>query len=514
MNVIFKAYDSEKTKVIFYKWFFIASLIFGLIALAGFFSGLEISATLSGLAFIFGIAFLSLDERFRRSPFAVLLCFYTLLFLSAPTAFILFLGKNYIFGDSIGDLPYDQSEYFHSLSNGYLFLLVCWFAMWIAIRLTSRPRKPLGRKSLKSIRPAALLLMSVVVLFIIGMDNQGIIDSRVLGAERNSSIAAFIFFDHAYLILAGLILFFMINDFKNTKNSSQAAFVTFILFFGFTFLMFAAGSKAAALGIFYLLVLLPFSYSRIFEKVKIVLPSAKFLMVVVVASPILFFLAFLQRMSVAEGMTPDLNTLMEGVSKIDFTAAYEVMRQIVYRFCQGGLDQFLLISHSFIANGFDADTAINFISYLSKNTWNLIMPGTPFPEAYAPSSQLLSQVIEKNLRGIFQGADARALLVSFNTQPYTIFGVFVVLVGLFAPIAVFLSTLLFISFYNRIRSDFLKITLLYFFFMSLPSFGIEAVFGNSVHLLVSMLIMYGMMNVFSRLRGQPRRVSKPIEGTT
>jgi hypothetical protein len=152
---------------------------------------------------------------------------------------------------------------------------------------------------------------------------------------------------------------------------------------------------------------------------------------------------------------------------------------------------------SFAVNSYDPLTAQEFMAYLSKNTLNLVLPGTPFPESYAPSSQLFEQVIEKNLVG--GEVDAESLIKALNTQPYTVFGIFIILFGPTSPVFLFVFTFGYIFIYNKFNDVFVKILMLYFFWGVMTSFGFETVIGNSVRMYLSIFFMYFLINIFSYL---------------
>ena len=75
-----------------------------------------------------------------------------------------------------------------------------------------------------------------------------------------------------------------------------------------------------------------------------------------------------------------------------------------------------------------------------------------------------------------------------------------VISGVIAPILLGLFSLLFMVFFKKASNIFVKITMLYFFTAAFTSYGIEVVVGNSAHLFVSILLMYFIMKILSRLQ--------------
>jgi hypothetical protein len=212
----------------------------------------------------------------------------------------------------------------------------------------------------------------------------------------------------------------------------------------------------------------------------------------------LFYLALIQRISLGSGVAPDLGTLLAGVSQFDMDVVDDILDQIFYRFAQGGIDRFFLVFQSVIINEFDPGISREFVIYLAKNTVNLLLPGTPFPESYAPSSQLFPNIIQYRLMD--GNIDSSSLLKSLNTQPYTIFGVFMIIFGFSSPIFLYLFTFFCGLIFNQRNNVFVKITMMYFFSGALSSYGIEVVLGNSVHLFVSILLMYFLIQIFSKFQ--------------
>lgn len=497
--MIFKTYNSKYVAQVFFNGYFFGSVFLSLVSLYGFVSGAGISSTLSGFMYLLVVSLLSLKSRFRKSNFSVPICIFTLLYLNIPTAFILFEGNDYIFGEGLISIPFAQSDYRQSLSFGFLYLTVFWVAVWLGIISVGTKIKNVDLAHFSPIETRSILLLGIIVFVVAWIDNQSYDDVRLEGAEKTISLLAFIFFDHAYLVMAGLVLFFKLNEPKHIKNPKKITTLIFTIFITFTFLAFVSGgSKAAILIIFILFLLLPFSAFREYPYAQVSFPSIKFIMVLMFLAPLLFYFALIQRISLSSGIAPDLSTFLTGLSEFDTNVGYDIIKQILYRLSWGGLDRFLLVVQSFSVNSFDPDTAGKFAIYLAKNTLNLLLPGTPFLESYAPSSQLFLEVINKNLVG--GEIDANTLIISLNTQPYTIFGIFIILLGFFAPVCMYIYVCSYVYVYNKINSAFIRISMLYFFMGTLSSYGIETNIGNSVHLVLSIFFMYFVLKILSQFR--------------
>lgn len=496
--MLFKTYNSEVVARVFFRGYFFGSVFLSLVSLYGLISGAGVLSTLSGFMYLWVVSLLSLNNRFRKNNFSILLCVFTLLYLNIPAAFILFKGADYFFGDGLALLPFLQSDYQQSLSLGFLYLSVLWIAVWLGIISAGTKNSEINSTRFSSITLKPVLLLGVIVLVVTLIDNQTFQDVRLEGLGKVNSLLAFIFFDHAYLLLAGLVLFFKLNEPAYIVNSRKITRLAFTIFIAFTYIYSTGGGKAAILVALILLMILPFSAFREYPHAQVSSPSIRFIMLLIFLAPPLFYFAVIQRASLAFGTAPSLGTLLAGISEFDTSMVYDIINDILYRLSWGGIDRFLLIFQSFFINSFESDTAIKFINYLAKNTLNLLLPGTPFPESYAPSSQLFPQVIHKDLVG--GEIDTNTLIMSFNTQPYTIFGVFIIIFGFTAPFFLYIFTFVYVLMFNRIDNIFIKLTMLYFFLGALSSYGIEAVLGNSVHLFVSILLMYFLIKIFSQFR--------------
>lgn len=206
-------------------------------------------------------------------------------------------------------------------------------------------------------------------------------------------------------------------------------------------------------------------------------------------------MAHAARLLQANGVAPNIDLLIGELVAYNLNDIFDLLNGIGYRLAWGGLDQFLLVFHSFILNSYEMSTALNLITYAAKNFINLIAPGTPFIDAYAPSSQLFYSVIDK--ANLISDFDAVSLVKSLNTQPYTLFGFFTILFGAFAPLFLFILMRIFNKIYFGIDNIFIKIIMQYFFINSLSLFGAEIVAANCINLLISIFFLYQLTRFFS-----------------
>lgn len=493
---LFGTYTAQTIARKFFKGYFFGNLLLAIVALYGLESRGDMLPILSGCFFIVTVSLLSLNKKFQASPFSMLFCVFTFLYLTVPAAFVMVKSDNYVFGRGLVSVPFGQIEYAESLPFVFLYLSVLWAAVWLGI-IFSKPNKfPVDQKLFSGLPLKHILLLGCMVFVVTWVDNMTFADVFLEGTEKQISLAAFIFFDRAYLVLAGFVLFCKLNEPRYSATPGKITFLINLIFFGFSFLHFMAGSKAAILVVFILFFLYPLCFLMEHPHSKIQFPTLQNLMILGGLAGPLFLFALIQRTSLLSGIAPSFTTLFTGIAETNTSVILEVIDHIFYRLSWGGLDRFLLIVHSFIVAIPSPDTSMDFVVYLAKNTANLLLPGTIFQEAYAPSSQLFSQVIEHiPMNGDMGQID---LLRFLNTQPYTLFGVFIIIFGWTAPVFLFFSVLAFVTAYNNIRNIMIKLSMLYFFSAALSSYGIESCIGGSANFYVSLFLMCFLLKTLCR----------------
>jgi hypothetical protein len=496
--MLFKIYKSNSITRYFFNCYLWGGFFLFFLAFIGFFTGADILTIIGGCSFILATTLLSLNKKFRKSPFSIFFCFYTFLYFNIPSVFILFEGSSYVYGGSVNYVPFAQSVYKESLPSSFFYLLICWVAIWLAIISVKITQRQIKEKIFQSVSLKAILFLGIIVFIVSWNDIQNITAVRIEEAERLNSLITFIFFDYAYLIMAGLILFFKSNEINYIVNLRRINLLMSVIFVGFIVLFFEAGAKSAPLSIFTWFILFPIAFFRVYSHARLPFLNIKAIVIILLFTIPLYYFAVLKRANLSYGTAFDLSSYLAAAQMFEVNVIYEIFYQILYRFSQGGLDQFILIFQSFIIYAFDLETASKFVTYLGKNTLNLILPGTPFPEAYLPSSQLFHEVIEKNLVGSGGIVDIKTLLNSLNTQPYTIFGVFIIIFGMFAPVFLYLFSLAVIFVFGMFHNIWIKSTILYFFVGTITCYGFDVTVGNSAHFFVSSWIMYFILKISSR----------------
>ena len=453
------------------------------------FNNTNMLSTLAGFIFLIINSTLANRKIFKKSPFAIPICFFTMLFINIPMLYLFIQGDSYNFGIGVANVPFSQKEYYDSLTYGFLFLTVCWFSIWLGSVVCNKKNsyKNFRPRSLNFITPLILIIFAIFISALHFFINQVNIDNflslNVVGKTKIGVIYSL----HAFLVLSGIIIYLKINyDNKSTNNKTVIyTWVAAIIFLLFLSYQYYTGGKGAILQIGLMFFMINIAMSSAIPKSKVVFLTRKFITLLIIISPLLFLIISFKRISIGSGLDFHFDNVfvhLEGVQYMD------VFHLIMWRLSANGLDRYILLFNTFIIDSYSYITAIDYAVYASKNAMNLMLPGTVYPESYAPSGQLFSQVINKNVRGWFGGADHLLLLKSLNTSSYTAFGDSMILVGLFAPLFLFIVTSIWRFIYSRINNPIIHGAMIFLFTNALGSFGIDGVIGDSFNLLLYELI--------------------------
>jgi hypothetical protein len=228
------------------------------------------------------------------------------------------------------------------------------------------------------------------------------------------------------------------------------------------------------------------------------MPSRLTVAIGVVGSIWVFFLAQALRVATYTGGSLNLETLLKAAFSPEAQSSFGAMLVAIGYRVGASLDRYILLFDAHLYGGHSIVYARQFAEYLGKNFVNLIWLGTPFPEAYAPSSNLMGAVLSSS--PLIGESTKAQLLVSLNTQPYTLFGVAIVLCGTLAPIAVFAVGGVLSVAYRAVRSVPGRLALIYMFNAAMHSYGLEVVVSNAIHLGVSVFIFVWLMRSWRRIR--------------
>jgi hypothetical protein len=392
----------------------------------------------------------------------------------------------------VGDLPYAPTQYFDDLFIALSYLFVCWFSIWLGLITLSNNKK---NYKIVGISISSIVIIGLLVLIFNYINNSSIINVRVNGGEHSFSILSFLFSDNAYLLLIATLLNISLNNNNDIKNINSNLKIFSIIYILFIYLFFISGSKAAPLIVSFLMILLPASFLITTNSEQIIFIKKRFVMAFILISPILFYLAHYKRLQYASGVEISFADLIKHFFNINLIDIFYSFEPIFYRFSWGGLDQYIIIFKSFILEDYDDDNIKSLITYLIKNFINLVLPGTPYPNSYFPTSQIFFKII--NQLPLYSIYDKTAIITKANNQPFTIFGFFVIIFGIFAPVFLYIFSLLFSFAMNSFSNIFIKLILFYTFLNMLPMFGFEVILANSIQILISIYFIGLLLKTFS-----------------
>lgn len=493
---------TEFRKMFFALYFYLGiALFFSLFF--GFAIGSDEFSIFSSMLFIFTTTILSLNTNFRQSFISYVLCIFTMLFLTVPLVFYI-LNHSYEFGLGSPLLPYGQLEYKEVFPFAIIYLTLLWISLWLGIVSIKQTIKLHCVNNYQNIKLTSIFVFLVLILIITYFNNidiKSIYSSDVL--RVNSSLLVFIFWDDAFLMLIGLILFHKLN---NSVTSIRTIGMVFMLIF-FCFVVIKssnAGSKAAFVVIFSLLFIYPISILNSNPKMRIVIPSKLVLMIAIMTVVPLFLAVYLQRGAAQAGINIEDLYLIDFISYLNIDSFYNTLESIFYRLSAGGLESFVFVFKSYSSFFPDITYMVSFLEYLFKSFINLIWIGTPYQEAFTPSSMFFSEYLHKQYF-INDISNVNELIKSYNTQPYTLFGFVISIFGvIIAPIVVYIFGLIMSYLNYYLNNDLVKLSILNFFDGLLGLFGFELVMANSIHLFVSMLIMLFLLNPYKNYKRMMR----------
>ena len=112
------------------------------------------------------------------------------------------------------------------------------------------------------------------------------------------------------------------------------------------------------------------------------------------------------------------------------------------------------------------------------------MPGTPFPSAYNPTSNILEKIVFiENL----EDTGSKEEMLGTNTQPLTLIGIMTMFAGYFAFVPLSIVTYLINNLVERVEKPVLGLVGLIFYNILLHGYGIEIVLKEGVIYLASLI---------------------------
>jgi len=447
---------------------------------------------LISLLFNLFLAYTYKIKEFRILPGMILLVVFNTLYIQIPILYMCYKADDYNFQAFI-DLPNDNNFYFNSLTSGLLYFILCYFFVLIGMLFGNIYKfKNIAISNLftKKYTVKIWVLIGLLTFIFTWIDNANIFFARSNSSEKSENFLALLFNDKTFLLVFPCLFYFL-----PSKNKDRNYIYFLIIFFLFLLLNLSGTSKGALLQMFTFFFLGPLSFFYCSNQ-DIFWPKKNILFIGIIVSIPLFLFSMFSRSLMNLGVSLTINNLLDILQKSDelnFTIFFELILDRL----SVTLNNFILIFTTFSDN-FSFDYSYHYFKYVTNSFLNLILPGTPFPESYVLTSQLLPQVLNKQT--IYSELDKITLLQQANTQPYSLFGFFFILFSKYLVlIPCFIFGFLFTLSYNIFKRPSLKIIIMSFFGIFLQSYGIEAAMQFLVLTIVTEFILYKILFFFDRL---------------
>ena len=376
----------------------------------------EYEAKFAFLLFIIITNLLIFNGRYNKNYFSILYTFYSLFFLLIPLGYIL-LNENYVFGRGLIEQPFLQENIREKLGISIIQLMLYWISIWISIYIVSPPKKIFKKnKFFANIKNYEVLILVSII---------GILISILVHSNKvpGVNIFRFLFSDPVIIIYSSILFFYL----KNTSDIlSKFLDFKFLLILFLYLLNFSYLSSKGGVYILIVLIFVSITSYNNFLNFKIILPTKKLIFIIILIAFFLFVLLSTYRSYISTSDEFNFFVLKELLKDPNFYSSFiGKCERILIRVSNHGVDQFLLINQSFFE--YNLSYSLDFAHYLLKNFINIILPGTIFIENYLPSSQLFGDVIHQ--RELLGKSNEESFLQNINTQPYTSFGLSLILFG-------------------------------------------------------------------------------------
>ncbi len=490
LNRVIGYKDAYEIGKAFYKVFSILSFILAFVSL--------FVVTVPELIFasvIFNVFFgcIYLSKIVRDVPGMILLVLTNFLYIQLPVVYMCHKGMENNF-EAFVSLPNDNLYYYQFLFPGLIYFLFAYICILGGLLLGNKIkfRKNNSAVSFKKSTTTVLwMILGLITFYLITIDNANIFSARAEGTEKQESAIAILFNDKTYQLVFPVLFYYI------PHKSQKKAIVSFVVILALFLLLNIGGtSKAALLQVFTFFFLGPLAYCYSSNK-QIYWPQKKLLLIGVILAVPLFVYSMLSRSIMGLGISLSLDNMWDLIlNSGDFEV--QIILELIFERLSAMMNNFLLLFSTF-SKGYSLDYSLHFLGYTYSSLMNLVLPGTPFPDAYVLSSQLFPKVVDMQV--MESGLDRITYLQQSNTQPYSFFGVLLVI---FSPIPAlficFFVGVMFSIFFNLVKPHYAKIVIMYFFTILFQCFGIEAVIQFFIITLVTTFFQVTLMKVFDKLK--------------
>jgi hypothetical protein len=487
--------ESYKLGNAVFKFYALISLVLLILSITTITDSKQLACNVfTHLAFIF----MSLNRKIRTLPGMILIMFTFILYAEFPVYYFGLNIQNFNF-DTIIAIPQDKYTYIETSPRAIFTFVILHLltigGMYIgnlrtkSIAETIKQERKFKSINLSRIKLPVLFLVGILVFAVSSNDVLNMFAARSIQDAKQENFLALLLNDKMYQLIFPVIFYQLV-----TKLDSAKAKWHFIIIFGcFLAVNMLGTSKASLLVVFSSFFIYPLTLYYTSSK-KIYWPSNTFLLIGIIISIPLFFISMVQRELVSNNMNVSFLLLFDQFNAITSSDNVWNLADILMFRLSVNLNNFILIFHHF--EHFDINYSIHFGTYIMHSFTNLILPGSPFPNSYELSSQLLPAVLTKATLG--SNLDKAGFLAQANTQPYTIYGVSLIIIGKVTTYLLsFLGGIIFSYLYKR--SGWLeKAIFLFIFLVFYNSYGFDTALQFIIMTVVTTYIIVFAMKFFSR----------------
>ena len=453
------------------------NFVFLLVSILTLSASNEVLLTVVAALWFFLLGSLLFGPILRQSPIFLIVTFFSTLYFSVPILALLLLKTDYQFGAGLVLLPYEQDSYHDNVSVSIFTLCLFHLVIAAAILLGSFITRTKALTSqFSGFFAWKLLLGMVCVISVSAFSAFSILQAALHHKPPLLTFLGNFFMDTAFMSFVMLSVARSTKDQHLPRHGRSGISLVLIVFLAFISLFVLSGSKGSVQSVVIFMFILPIA---LLNDRSIYIPAPT-----VFSAPIFLMLALLLFSlgdAVRVSYFADNYGLFEAMH-FSLATFVDLITRVVYRLGWSGFDRFVLLLSTELNDGFLFSTRLDFVTYQLKNLINLLLPGTPYKDALAPSSQLFEQVIGNREIG-WVGREEN-LVRSFNTQAFTLAGTAVVYLGSWSFIFVFIFIFGLQMLYSAINKLWFRLSLLYLVVLVMPTYGLE----TSIQLVISFFI--------------------------
>ena len=165
-------------------------------------------------------------------------------------------------------------------------------------------------KNLANFPIKSIILLGLVVFAVTLNDIAISLEARKANTAGSEGLIKFIFFDHAYLFLAGISIF-QLNKNSSLMQKKNRRWAIILISLLFIVLSLYAGSKAGFLGVFWFFFLVSYFYIRNNPVAILYFPSIKILFILFITSPFVYFVVTFYRIAMTTSLEFNFITIFD-----------------------------------------------------------------------------------------------------------------------------------------------------------------------------------------------------------